>query len=68
MHSSPLSQGCPLRCHPSFLPTAPRTPTTPPHGNPYPPLRWMQTGSSLCPKTSGFQQEKGVLNNQYIFL
>ena len=25
MHSSPLSQGCPLRCHPSFLPMAPRT-------------------------------------------
>ena len=25
MHSSPLSQGYPLRCHPSFFPMAPRT-------------------------------------------
>ena len=71
MHSSPfprVARVAPSAATPASSPRPPEQPTTPPHGSPYPPLCWVQTGISLCPKTSRFQQEKGVLNNQYVLL
>ena len=66
-HHSPLSQGFPLRCHPSFLPTALRTPNTPPHGSSYPPTAMGTDRKLTLPQDLAVPAGKGSFKQPIYF-